>query len=110
MTDYQIMVLTTWSGMNIFCGFITVFTCYCLIRFPDFRAGLVEAIQDGDKVFHWDDAKSFGLFIAGFLCALFTMNIAWILIYEKMFDLAPFGFVGFFTAVTFTIWGIAWKR
>lgn len=110
MTQYQKIVLVDWCTMNVFCSSIVVFMCYSLIRFPKFREGLIEAIQDGDSIFHWVDAKSFGFFIAGFLCALFTMNITFILVYEKMFELGPFGFVGFFTAVTFTLWGIAWKK
>jgi hypothetical protein len=109
-TDYQVMVLITWSAMNLLCGFLVVFTCYALVRYPRFREGLSQAIQNGDNIFHWIDAKSFGFFVAGFLCALFTMNITWIFVYEKMFELGPFGFVGFFTAVTFTLWGIAWKK
>lgn len=109
-SDYQLLVLATLLIMNTVCASLTVFTCYSLIRFKEFREKLTEAIQDGDKIFHWVDAKSFGNFVAGCLAAWFTMNIGGAIAYEKMFELGPMGFLGVFITITFTLWGIAWKK
>lgn len=109
-TDYQLLILLVLVGMNTVCAFIVVFVCYALIRFREFREGIVEAIQNGDKIYHWNDAKSFGFFIAGYLAAWFTMNVSAVFAYAKMFDLGAMAFVGLFVAITFTLWGIAWKK
>jgi hypothetical protein len=109
-TDYQILVLLCMGGMNFVCASLVVFVCYALVRFQTFREGLSEAIQDGDKVFHWVDAKSFGFFVAGCLSAWFTMNLAFIFAYGKMFEVGPDIFLGIFVSVTFALWGIAWKK
>lgn len=110
LTDYQVLVIICGVLMDSVCAWIIIFFCYAVVNYSEFRTGLVEAIQNGDKVFHWMDAKRFGSFVAGGINAMFTMNITCIFVYEKMFELGPLGFVGFFTAVTFTLWGIAWKR
>jgi hypothetical protein len=109
-TDYQALIISFSALLNLICCCLVVFTCYTVVRFKEFRDALTEAIQDGDKVFHWVDAKSFGYFIAGWLSAWFTMNVAFVFAYEKMFDLGPLGFLGMFIGVTFTLWGIAWKK
>lgn len=109
-TDYQTLILVCSAVMNLICCCIVVFVCYALIRFKEFREGFIEAIQDGDNVFNWLDAKSFGFFIAGFLSAWFTMNMSFIFAFAKMFELGPMGFIGLFIGVTFTLWGIAYKR
>ncbi len=109
-TDYQVLILLVMAGMNLVCAFIVVFVCYALIRFREFREGIVEAIQNGDKIYHWNDAKSFGFFIAGFLAAWFTMNVSGVFAYAKMFDMGSMAFIGLFVAITFTLWGIAWKK
>lgn len=109
-TDYQVLILAGAALMNMVCCGLVVYVCYVVIRFKEFRSGLTQAIQDGDNIFHWIDAKSFGFFVAGWLSAWFTMNIAWVFVYEKMFDVGPMAFVGLFIGVTFTLWGIAWKR
>jgi hypothetical protein len=110
LTDYQILILLFQAVLNAVCAAIVVFVCYSLIRFKEFREKLSEAIQDGDKVFHWIDAKSFGFFVAGYLCAWFTMNLAGVFAFAKMFDLGAMAFLSLFVAITFTLWGIAWKK
>lgn len=109
-TDYQVLVLLSLACMNAMCGGIVVFFCYAIIRFKEFRDGLIEAIQDGDEIFHWKDAKSFGYFVGGCVSAWFTMDMAGVLAYEKMFDVGPMAFLGILITVTFSLWGIAWKK
>ncbi len=109
-TDYQLLVLAVMALMNMICGFLLWFVCYALIRFPKFREGLTQAIQNGDEIFHWIDAKSFGFFVAGYLSAWFTMNIAGIIVFAKMFGAGEIVFIGVFISVTFALWGIAWKK
>lgn len=96
--------------LNVVCCSIVVFFCYALIRFEEFRASLREAIQDGDKVYNWVDAKSFGFFIAGYLCAWFTCNIGGAFAFAKMFDMGAMAFLAVFVGVTFTLWGISYKK
>jgi hypothetical protein len=110
LTDYQIIIIVVMVLMNLICAFIVVFVCYALIRFKEFREAIVEAIQNGDKIYHWIDAKSFGFFVAGFLSAWFTMNMSGAFVYAKMFDVGAMAFIGLFVAITFTLWGIAWKK
>lgn len=110
LTDYQIIIIVVMVLMNLICAFIVVFVCYALIRFKEFREAIVEAIQNGDKIYHWIDAKSFGFFVAGFLAAWFTMNMSGAFAYAKMFDIGAMAFIGLFVAITFTLWGIAWKK
>lgn len=109
-TDYEFLILLVMAILNLICAFLVVFVCYAMIRFKEFREGIVEAIQNGDKVYHWNDAKSFGFFIAGYLAAWFTMNIAGVFAYERLFDIGAMAFLGLFVAITFTLWGIAWKK
>jgi hypothetical protein len=109
-TDYQILIIACLGFLNMVCAGIVWLFCFALIRYKGFRDGLVEAIQNGDKVYHWADAKSFGFFLAGYLCAWFTMNLGGIFAFAKMFEIGPMGFLGLFVGVTFTLWGIAWKK
>lgn len=109
-SDYQIIILAVMFIMNLGAAVFGVFVSYSIIRFEWFRAAAREAIQDADDKFHWHDAKSFSLFVAGWFSAWFTMNIAGIFLYEKMFGVEPMLFLGLFITVTFTLWGIAWKK
>lgn len=109
-TDYQVLVLLSLALINGICGGIVVFFCYVVIRFVEFRKGLIEAIQDGDEIFHWKDARSFGYFVAGCVSGWFTMDMAGIFVYEKMFDVGPMAFLAIPITVTFSLWGIAWKK
>lgn len=109
-TDYQLLVITSVGFMDIIASVIVWFVVYALIRYDGFRRGATEAIQDGDEKFHWMDAKNVSYLVAGFLCALFTMHIAGILMYAKMFDTGPMLFLGLFVAATFSLLGIAWKK
>jgi len=81
-----------------------------VIRFHEFRSGLVQAIQDGDNIFHWKDAKSAAHLVAGCLSAMFTMGITLIFIYSKSFDPGSIAILVLFCGVTFTLWGLAWKK
>jgi hypothetical protein len=96
--------------LNLAAAGFGVFGAYSIIRFAGFRDALKEAIQDADTKFHWIDAKSFSSFVAGWFSAWFTMNVGGVLLYEKMFEVGPMAFLGIFITVTFTLWGIAWKK
>jgi len=109
-TDYQLLVLTLTAVLNCVCCGITILFCYGLVKWKGFRDAVAEAIQDNDKAYNWVDARNVGLFVAGYLCAWFTMNITSIFVYNKMFETGPLFVIGTFVAVTFTLWGIAWKK
>lgn len=109
-TDYQSLILSCAALMNVVCCGLVIYVCYIILRFKEFREGLVQAIQNGDGIFHWIDAKSFGFFVAGWLSAWFTMNITFVFVYAKMFEIGPMSFIGLFVGVTFTLWGIAWRK
>jgi hypothetical protein len=108
--DYQKLTLFVLFFMDALAGGIVVFSCYALVRFEKFRRALTQAIQDGDEVFHWTDAKAFGFFVAGWICALFTMNMALVFAFARMFDIGSGAFLTLFVGITFTLWGIAWKK
>lgn len=91
------------------CG-IVVFSAFGIIRFEGFRSVVSEAVQDADGKFHWLDARNFAFLVAGFLSAWFTMNLAFIFCFSKMFDPGPLAVLVFFSGITFTLWGIAWKK
>jgi hypothetical protein len=110
LDDYQKLVLFVLIFMDGLAAAMVVFSGYAVVRFPRLRKALEEAIQDGDEKYHWIDAKSFGFFVAGWISALFTMNMALVFAFARMFDLGPMGFIALFVAVTFTLWGIAWKK
>ncbi len=110
LTDYQIMIIISMLIVNSVCALIVIFFCYAVIKYSEFRSGLIEAIQDGDKVFNWVDAKSFGSFVAGCICAWFTMNMSGTFAFAQLFDTSTLGFVALFTTITFALWGIAWKK
>lgn len=109
-TDYQILILLLIALLNLVCCFIVAFISYALIRFKEFRTSLSEAIQDGDNIYHWKDAKSFGFFIAGYLSAWFCMNIAGTFAFAKMFNIEAMAFLGLFVGITFTLWGISYRK
>lgn len=108
--DYQKLILFVLVFMDTLAAGLCVFSCYAVIRFEKLRKAMAEAIQDGDEKYHWIDAKAFGFFVAGWICALFTMNMALVFAFAHMFDLGPMAFLGLFVTVTFTLWGIAWKK
>jgi hypothetical protein len=110
LDDYQKLILFVLFFMDLLAAGITVFSCYAVIRFDKLRKAMAEAIQDGDEKYHWIDAKSFGFFVAGWISALFTMNMAIVFAFASMFDIGPMAFIGLFVGVTFTLWGIAWKK
>jgi len=110
ISDYQILVLAVGVLMDSVCAFVIIFFSYLMVNYEKFRSGLVEAIQNGDKVFHWMDAKRFASFVAGGINAIFTMNITLVFLYAKMFDAGPVTFIIIFGGITFALWGIAWKK
>lgn len=109
-TDYQLLVLALSGVLNLICCCVVIFVCYAIVKWESFRSAVAEAIQDNDKAYNWIDARNVGLFVAGYLCAWFTMNITTVFVYNKMFEAGPLFVIGTFIAVTFTLWGIAWKK
>jgi hypothetical protein len=107
---YQLLILGIIIFMNILCGYLIVYTSYAAIAYKELRDSIKEAVQDGDKIFHWKDAKAFGSFVAGCLCAIFTMNLGGAFAMFRMFDLGSISFLSLFVGITFTLWGIAWKK
>lgn len=110
MTNYELLIVLSAGLLNFSICLLVVSAAFCLIRFDGFRLAVAQAIQDADGAFHWVDARNFAFIIAGFLCAWFTMNLGFIFCYARMFDPGPGAFIIFFTTVTFTLWGIAWKK
>jgi len=110
LTEYQLLILGVLVFMNIICGYLVVYLSYTAIAYKELRDKISEAVQDGDGVFHWKDAKAFGSFVAGCLCAIFTMNLGGIFAMFRLFDLGSMAFLSLFVGITFTLWGIAWKK
>lgn len=110
MTQYEIVVLVVMAFMNGVCSVVGWSMAVLIIRNKGFADALKEGIQDGDKVFHWKDIKAFGAFLAGIISALFTMNITGVFLFVRWFDVGPIAVVGLFIAVTFALFGIAWKK
>ena len=108
--DYQIIILFILTFMDSIVAGIIIFFCYAVVRFKRLQDAMVESIQDGDEVYHTQDARHFGFYVAGALCALFTMNMALAFAFARMFDTGPMIFLGLFVTITFTLWGIAWKK
>lgn len=110
MADYQIATIILAVFMYSVCAWLIIFFTFSVIKYGEFRKGLVEAIQDGDNIFHWKDAKSAAFLVAGSISAMFTMGITLIFIYANKIDTGAIALIGLFTAITFTLWGIAWKK
>ena len=109
-TDYQILVLAVIFFTDLISACVVWFVCFALIRFDKFRNAVSEAIQNADEKFHWQDAKNVSYLVAGFLSASFTANIIGIFVYAQLFDVGPAALVTLLVGVTFTLFGIAWKK
>lgn len=110
MTEYEISCVIVWAYMNIIVSALSIFIMRTVLKFPEFRKGLVQGIQDNDNAFHAADIDRTIFRICGLVSANFTMNIVGVCFYHKMFDIGPIAVITLFIGVTFTLFGIAWKK
>lgn len=109
-TDYQYIIIFVMIFMDLISSGLVIYFCYCLFRFSELRKAAAQAIQDGDEIFHWSDAKNITYLVAGLLCGLFTMNLGCAFAFAQMFQAEHIVFITVFAGATFTLLGIAWKK
>jgi hypothetical protein len=110
LTDYQALIIILSAIMHFTIAGIILFACWAIVRFKGSRDALAEAIQDGDKVYHWKDAERFVLLVAGCFSAVFTMDIVTIILFALLFNPYSIAIILIFCAVTFNLFNKAWKK
>jgi hypothetical protein len=97
--------------MDLIFSAIVCFFSYAVIKFKELRSAMAEAIQNGDKIFHWLDAKRFSCFVAGCIMFVFTINVIGVFLFASLeIAWSSLVFIGMLFGVTFTLWGVAWKN
>jgi len=104
MEAEKIFTLTVVVMINALFFSAPPFFIYAFIKYPLFRAWVVESIEDGDKVAHTKDAKNAVIIFFAFVIGWININVIFGMM---LFDKSWFELLGSVTGLFFLLLGIS---